>query len=254
MSETVPSLAAGPWPSLDVKERRVLGVLVEKQKTSKSADGYPLSLNSLVTGCNQKSNREPVLNLEEEEVEQTVLGCLKKNLVARVTSTRVMRWRHLLYETWHVDKIDLAILAELLLRGPQTEGELRTRVCRMEPIDDLDSLRAALKPLSQRKLVVYLTPEGRRGTVVTHGFHEPRELERLRAHYASQPASSEAPIGMNIAPGVDSAELEPVNELRGRLTAAEGEIATLKATVGNVQTLVATLQQELLGLKRSLGG
>src|SRR6185312_1664048 len=125
--ETEP-LAPQNWEPLSLLERRILGVLVEKQKTSKTADTYPLSLNSLTTGCNQKSNRDPVLNLEEEEVEETLLRCLKRNLVARVTSTRVMRWRHLLYEAWHVDKIDLAILAELLLRGPQTEGELRTHV------------------------------------------------------------------------------------------------------------------------------
>ena len=108
---------APAWPVLDMVERRVLGVLVEKQKTSKSADAYPLSLNALVTGCNQKSNRDPVLTLGEDEVEERLLRCLKKNLVARVTSTRVMRWRHLLYEAWHVDKLELAILAELLLRG-----------------------------------------------------------------------------------------------------------------------------------------
>ncbi len=185
-----PGVPAVSWPVLDVMERRVLGVLVEKQKTSKSADTYPLTVNALTTGCNQKSNRDPVLNLEEEEVEQTLLRCLKRNLVARITSTRVLRWRHLLYEAWHVDKVDLAILAELLLRGPQTEGELRTRVNRMEPIDDLDALRAALKPLVQRRLVVYLTSEDRRGAVLTHGFHDPKELEQLKA--ASWPRSQSA--------------------------------------------------------------
>src|SRR6202008_1808721 len=130
-----------------------------------SANTYPLSLNTLTSGCNQKSNRDPVLSLEEEEVEETLGRCLKRGLVARLTSTRVIRWKHLLYEAWHVDKIDLAILAELLLRGPQTEGELRTRVSRMEMIEDLDALRAALKPLVERKLVLYLTPEDRRGAV-----------------------------------------------------------------------------------------
>src|SRR5438132_8056670 len=167
------------WPVLSVDERRVLGVLVEKAKTT--PDVYPLSLNSLVTGCNQKSNRDPLLNLSYLEVEEALSSAQKKGLVVKITGGRVERWRHILYEAWRVDKVALAVLAELLLRGPQTEGELRARASRMEPIADLDALRSVLQHLTVRRLVVYLTPEGRRGTVVTHGFHEPDELERLRA-------------------------------------------------------------------------
>src|SRR5205823_7331021 len=170
--------SAGPWPVLDVTERRVLGVLVEKAKTT--PDAYPMSLNALVTGSNQKSNRDPVLNLSDAEVEEALMRCARRSLTSRIQGGRVERWRHLLYEAWHVDKTEISILAELLLRGPQTEGELRTRASRMEPIDDLDALRRALRPLVERKLVVYLTPEDRRGAVLTHGFHDPRELERLR--------------------------------------------------------------------------
>jgi uncharacterized protein len=266
-STPAPAGAAGPWPVLDMVERRVLGVLVEKQKTSKSADTYPLSLNALVTGCNQKSNRDPILTLIEEEIEERLVRCLKKNLVGRVTSTRVMRWRHLLYEAWHVDKLDLAILAELLLRGPQTEGELRTRVSRMEPLDDLDALKTALKPLVERNLVLYLTPEDRRGAVVTHGFHDPRELERLRAHHLANPASvmepSQGPTALERGtPGPDlSAELrrlttESESKLRifeTQLTAAQAEIVALKKTVGEQQNVLSALQAELLGLKKALG-
>ena len=146
------------WPVLDANERRVLGVLVEKAKTT--PDAYPMSLNALVAGCNQKSNREPVLSLEDVDVEDTLGRLQKKGLVVRVTSTtgRVDKWKHLLYDAWHLDRIDLAILAELLLRGPQTEGELRTRASRMDPFEDLDALRKALGPLAQRGLVLYLTP------------------------------------------------------------------------------------------------
>ncbi len=250
---------APAWPVLDMVERRVLGVLVEKQKTSKSADAYPLSLNALVTGCNQKSNRDPVLTLGEDEVEERLLRCLKKNLVARVTSTRVMRWRHLLYEAWHVDKLELAILAELLLRGAQTEGELRTRVSRMEPIDDLDALRAALKPLVDRKLVIYLTPEDRRGAVLTHGFHDPRDVDRMRAHHLAHPASIPEPSqGMPAEPAMSEATLrqaieEQVAPLRSELTAAQGEISSLKKSLGEQQTLLIALQAELVSLKKALG-
>src|SRR5438874_1712888 len=174
---TAPS--AGPWPVLDVAERRVLGVLIEKAKTT--PDVYPMSLNALVTGCNQKSNRDPVLGLTDVEVEDTLTDLQKLALATRVESGRVEKWRHLLYEQWHVGKGEIAVLAELLLRGPQTEGDLRTRVSRMEPVEDLDALRAVLHPLVQRGLVVYLTPEGRRGTVLTHGFHDAQELERLKS-------------------------------------------------------------------------
>jgi uncharacterized protein YceH (UPF0502 family) len=225
-------------------ERRVLGVLVEKQKTSKSADTYPLSVNALVTGCNQKSNRDPVMNLTDEDVEDTLVRCQKDSLVSKVTGGRVVRWRHNLYETWHVDKIDLAILAELVLRGPQTEGELRTRVSRMEALDDLDALKAALKPLVERKLVVYLTPVDRRGAVVTHGFHNPQELERLRARAIAEPVPIETAAP---TPAVDGAVTAIVVRLEEKVPALEAELAALKA-------LVTELQAEVKSLKLSLGG
>ena len=220
----------GPWPVLDVFERRVLGVLVEKQKTSKSADTYPLSLNALTTGCNQKSNRDPVVNLTEAEAEDALSRCQKKQLVMKVTGGRVERWRHTLYEAWQVEKVELAILAELLLRGPQTEGELRPRVSRMDPIDDLDALRAALRPLVQRNLVLYLTPEGR-GAVVTHGFHDPHELERIRGHVNAQPVSLPTQA---VAP-------------------QESELASLRADLAVLQKVVADLQTDLRDLKEALG-
>jgi uncharacterized protein len=250
--ETMAAGARGSWPVLNLLERRVLGVLVEKQKTSKSADTYPLSINALVAGCNQKSNRDPVLNLADDQVEDTLGNCQKRNLVARVTGARVERWKHQLYETWHVDKVELAILAELLLRGPQTEGELRTRVSRMEPLDDLDALRAALKPLAERNLVVYLTPEERRGAMVTHGFHDPRELERVRAHVLAQPAAvSEATGGPAGTAGPDlSAELA---RLEDGLANANAEIASLKQTIGELRGTMSTMQEELRGLKQALG-
>src|SRR5947209_11648958 len=125
---------AGPWPVLDATERRVLGVLVEKAKTT--PDAYPLSLNALVTGSNQKSNRDPLLELTEDDVEEALVRCQQKGLAIKITGGRVVRWRHALYEAWRVDKVELAILGELLLRGPQTEGELRARASRMEPIDE----------------------------------------------------------------------------------------------------------------------
>jgi uncharacterized protein YceH (UPF0502 family) len=171
-------------------ERRTLGVLVEKAKTTPEA--YPLSLNALVTGSNQKSNRDPILDLTDADIEDALAECQKTGLVTQIIGGRVERWRHNLYDVWRVNKVELAVLTELLLRGPQTEGELRGRASRMEPIADLDALRAVLKPLAERKLVVYLTEEGKRGTTVTHGFHDAAELERLRKHHAGGAASGSA--------------------------------------------------------------
>src|SRR5450432_1916678 len=141
------------WPVLSVLERRILGVMVEKAKTT--PDTYPLSVNSVVTGCNQKSNRDPIINVDEIDAEETLSGMQAKGLVIKITGGRVVRWRHHLYEKWHVNKVELALLAELLLRGAQTEGELRGRASRMEPLDDLEQLRQALRPLAERKLVLF---------------------------------------------------------------------------------------------------
>jgi uncharacterized protein YceH (UPF0502 family) len=177
------------WPALTVHERRVLGVLVEKAKTT--PDAYPLSINSLVAGCNQKSNREPVLHLTDDEAEAALVSAAQKGFAIKVTTSgRVVRWRHGLYEAWKVGKHELALLAELLLRGPQTEGELRARAGRMEAFEDLDALRSALRPLADRRLVIYMTPEGRRGTILTHGFHAPEELDRMRTQYAPGDAAA----------------------------------------------------------------
>src|SRR5262249_29481539 len=95
------------WPVLTLYERRILGVLAEKQKTT--PDSYPLSLNALVTGCNQKSNRDPVLNLTDVDVEEALGSLQKKGLALRLTgSGRVEKWRHNLYEAWQIDKVEMA--------------------------------------------------------------------------------------------------------------------------------------------------
>lgn len=256
MSETG---ASGPWTPLSLKERRVLGVLVEKQKTAGSADTYPLTLNGLVTGCNQKSNRDPILNLTDLDVEETLEACLRKHLVQRVTGSRVERWRHLLYESWHVSKLDLAILAELLLRGPQTLGELRPRVSRMDPIDDLEALKAALRPLAERKLIVYLTPEDRRGAMVTHGFHEPRELEAIRTRVAALPTGEPlTPIAglpepsRPTAPAIPHLE-EKLADLTRSTDEVKSEIAALKQEIADLHTQIANLRKDLQTLRQALG-
>jgi uncharacterized protein YceH (UPF0502 family) len=240
---------------LTAHERRVLGVLVEKAKTT--PDAYPLSLNALVTGCNQKSNRDPVLNLSDVDVEEALVGAQKKGLVLKITGGRVERWRHGLYEAWRVNKVELAVLAELLLRGPQTEGELRARASRMEPIDDLEALRAVLRPLAERRLAVYLSPEGRRGTVLTHGFHAPAEQERLRAKHtaeADSPAAGENDEAPERPASVE--RLSPNHELQSleaRLDESRAEVTALRALVTDLQATVAELTEQVRAIKTGLG-
>jgi uncharacterized protein YceH (UPF0502 family) len=247
---------------LDVQERRVLGVLVEKAKTT--PENYPLSVNALTSGCNQKSNRDPLLNLSDFEVEDALTRCKDKGLAVKITGGRVIRWRHYLYEAWRVSKHDLAVLAELLLRGPQTEGELRSRAARMEDFDDLDALRNTLKPLVERKLVVYLTAVDRRGAVLTHGFHAPQELDRLRARESARPEPVEAggvspvaapaPTPAPAPPPVARPPAEaPSPQLTAKLAETNDEIAALKRTVVDLSAEVSALREELRALKQSLG-
>jgi uncharacterized protein YceH (UPF0502 family) len=221
-----PSPAPEP---LSPVERRVLGVLIEKQKTSKTSDAYPMSVNSLTTGCNQKSNRDPVMELGDGDVEDTLLALSKRALVNKIQGGRVEKWRHLLYDHWKVTQVEMAVLAELLLRAPQTEGDLRGRASRMNDIPDLDALRELLTALEARQFVVYLTPRGR-GAMVTHGFHLPQELAVLRTQHAGggpipEPAVRDhAPRMSAAAPGLEA-----------KLEEAFAEIARLKERVAALE-------------------
>src|SRR5215813_9696611 len=157
------------WQPLEPTERRVLGVLVEKAKTT--PENYPLSLNALKAGCNQKNNRSPLTQLEESQVEDALEKLRKVGAVAQVQGTsRVDRFRHLAYDWLGVEKVELAVMAELLLRGSQTVGELRGRAARMEPIKDLGELQPTLDALERKGLIQYLTPHGR-GAVLTHTLY-----------------------------------------------------------------------------------
>jgi len=127
------------WVPLTPRERRVLGVLVEKAKTT--PEYYPLTIAAIVTGSNQKSNRDPVTSYDADDVEEILQGLRKKGAVVMVEgSGRVVRWKHTLYDWLKVTKVELAVIAELLLRGSQSEGDLRQRASRMEPLPDLASL------------------------------------------------------------------------------------------------------------------
>src|SRR3954463_16419861 len=166
------------WQPLEATERRVLGVLIEKAKTT--PENYPLSLNALKSGCNQKSNRSPLMQLEESQIEEAIDKLRQVGAVVQVQGgARIDRFRHLAYDWLGVEKVELAVMAELLLRGAQTVGELRGRAARMEPIKDLADLRPTLDSLERKRLIQYLTPPGR-GCVVTHTLYLDREMDNVR--------------------------------------------------------------------------
>jgi len=131
---------------LDPVEIRVLGALLEKEQTT--PDYYPLTLNSLVAGCNQRSNRDPVMDLSPPEVEATLDRLHAEVLVWPTKGSRVQRWRHSLDRRWELDPAARAIITLLLLRGAQTVGELRARSDRMHPFASTDEVGEALDRLA----------------------------------------------------------------------------------------------------------
>jgi len=217
------------WPALDILERRILGVLIEKAKTTPEA--YPLSLNALVNAANQKSNRDPIMNLQDYQVESGIRNCIAKGLVSMVRGGRVERWQHELYSKWNLSKRDMSVLGELLLRGPQTEGLLRTRAGRMETFDSLEDLREALDSLAARKLIFWVDSKGVRGARVTHGFHSSDEIARIRSTAIQVIADD-----------------EPSATSRRSSDAAE-----LRELVSGLQEEVKSLREELVALKTQLG-
>ena len=159
-------------------EARVIGCLIEKQITT--PDQYPLSLNALVNACNQKSNRDPVMEVDEVTIQGTVDQLARKHFVVEKSGfgSRVPKFQHRFcnteYGTLKLTAQELAIVCELLLRGPQTPGELRTRASRMAPFSEVGQVEAALESLRTREdgpFVVRLPREpGRRDSRYAHLF------------------------------------------------------------------------------------
>jgi hypothetical protein len=136
--------------SLSPDECRVLGTLIEKAQTTPAQ--YPMTLNGLMRGCNQTSGRDPITNFDEDRVFDAVDQLRRKNIVreAMLSDSRVAKYRHVARETLGVNTEELVLLAELMLRGPQSAGELRSRASRMAPLPSLESVEAALRALAAR--------------------------------------------------------------------------------------------------------
>jgi uncharacterized protein len=199
-------------------ETRVLGSLIEKELTT--PEYYPLSLNALVNACNQKSNRDPAMNLDENAVSEALRKLDKEGLAgpADAMDNRVAKFGHRLQEAFNFDRREIAVLCELLLRGPQTPGELRSRVERMHRFDDLGQVQSTLQRLAQREPpLVRMLPR------------QPGTKEARYAHLLSgdvQPQAPEAAPKAEFTRG--SADGERVARLENEVAALQKEVAELK--------------------------
>ncbi len=236
---------------LTALEARVIGCLIEKAITT--PDQYPLSLNALVNACNQKSNRDPVLDLSESAVQQVVDGLSKKHLVMEKSGfgSRVPKYQHRFCNTefgnLKLDPQELAIVCELLVRGAQTPGELRTRASRMAPFGETSDVEAVLARLRDRPdgpFVVQLAREpNRRDSRWAHLFSGPVQAARPVADVAPAPVHTTAHAG-----SMSEREPEPAGppEVVFPATRNDERLATLEREV-------AALRLELDELKRRLG-
>lgn len=255
------SAAPGPrWRPLDRNERRVVGVLAEKAKTT--PENYPLSLNAIINGANQKSNRFPQMQLSEDQASDALDTLRHAGAVALIQGDgRVEKFRHLLYDWLGVDKAELAVMTELLLRGAQTVGELRGRAARMEKISDMGELMPILDSLRQKNLLIYLSPPGR-GAVVTHNLYQPQELTKVKSEHAGSGQVDNTPAeggggGSYDPPPVAGpvAKSSPVAAVPATNAAPAGvPVDDLRAEVAELREELAQLRQEFADLTQRLLG
>lgn len=208
-------------PSLSLLETRVLGVLVEKQHTV--PDTYPLTLNALVSGCNQKSSRDPVIEASEAEVQAAVDRLKSLALVMETSGGRAMRYSHNVGKVLGIPPQSVALLAVLFLRGPQTAGELRTNSERLHRFGDILAVQAFLEELAER----------REGALVRELARAPGARETRWAHLLSgEPAEASAmPQAANDAVHAHMPAVSEIAALKARVDRLEEEVAALRETV-----------------------
>ncbi len=213
---------------LTAAQARVLGALVEKEVTT--PDYYPLSLNALINACNQRSNREPVMNLDEDEVRQALHGLENKGLAGRARSAdgRVTKYEHWLGEAFNFSRAETALLCVLLLRGPQTPGELRGRTERLHAFDEISDVLAGIQKLMDREPSLAAVLPRQPGT------KEARYAHLLSGPVESIVAPSFEPAASSCAspaPAIDQERIErleaTVEELRQQVAALSQKIDSL---------------------------
>jgi len=214
-------------------EARVLGVLVEKERTV--PDAYPLSLNALTAGCNQKNNRDPLMQVGEAEVQAAIDALRSLSLVIESSGSRVMRYAHNIGRAMTLADPAVALLAALMLRGPQTPGELRINTERLFRFADLGVVESALQALSARA-----DTDG--GPLTVQLPRAPGAREQRWAHLLCGPV---------VVPAGPPASGNP--EARSSADAAGAEIATLKAQVARLTEETAELRTLVERLYRNLG-
>jgi uncharacterized protein len=205
-------------------EARVLGVLIEKQRAV--PDTYPLTLNSLVAGCNQKTSREPVMDVNDAQAQQALDGLRSMTLVIESSGGRVPRFAHNMERVLQIASPAAALVAVLMLRGPQTAGELRINCDRLHKFTDISAVEGFLRELSERSA----------GALVVELARQPGSRENRWAHLlcgALAPERQAAPA----AAGDRSGEA-------GELGALKSRVETLEASVAELKALVASLRAE----------
>jgi uncharacterized protein YceH (UPF0502 family) len=217
---------------LSASEARVLGALIEKEVTT--PDYYPLSLNALINACNQRSNREPVMDLDEEEVRQALHGLENLQLAGRARGSdgRVAKYEHRLGEVFNFSRAETALICVLLLRGPQTPGELRGRTERLHHFGEIGEVLAALQKLMEREpplAAVLPRQPGTKESRYAHLLSGPVES----VVFAAEPAPMRREAGQIAAPAT------------GLVVGHEERIVQLEATVAELRQEIAALRQKI---------
>jgi uncharacterized protein len=210
-------------PTLSLLETRVLGVLVEKQHTV--PDTYPLTLNSLVSGCNQKTSRDPILNATEAEVQAVVDHMKNYSLTVESSGGRVMRYAHNVGKVLAVPSQSVALLAALMLRGPQTTGELRINCERLHHFSDISAVEGFLHELAAREA----------GALVVELARQPGTRETRWAHLLAGPPAPDAAMRAPTPEG-DVVTVSELAALRANVAELQGELTTIRATVAKLCT------------------
>jgi len=208
-------------------EARVLGALLEKEITT--PEYYPLSLNSLVNACNQKSNRDPLMHLQEDAV-RAALRVLQDNSLVRSVSaadSRVTKYEHRLQDAFNFDRREAAIICELLLRGPQTPGELRSRAERMHHFDELGEVQSTLQHLMSREPALVKVLARQPGTKESRYAH-------LLSGDVDPPASAAAHDSLTPAKAGN----------QDRVAQLESELAELRADVADLKQQFAIFRKQ----------
>ena len=218
---------SGVAAALSLLEARILGVLVEKQHTV--PDIYPLSLNALTAGCNQKTSRDPVLHASESEVQAGIDRLRGESLVIESSGGRVMRYAHNIERALSLPSQAVALLAAMMLRGPQTVGELRINCDRLHRFADGSAVEGFLHELQQRSA----------GALVAMLPRLPGARENRWMHLLSGP-----PVEVPVEAGA--------TEAPGRSDALQSEIAALKQSVGELRDEIEALKSALSRLHRGV--